>query len=94
MTFVKVMYTAKAHTTVIGTVAPLNWRAGDDRDGARVRVTARCRGANRALSDERHQRGLRPTGLGQGPLPHRAGRGFRLLVTTEETFTERKKRLH
>src|SRR5262249_30794210 len=53
-----------------------NWLAGGDRDDARLRLTAQCRAADRALSHERNQRGLRPTSIRQGPLPHRSGRGF------------------
>ena len=35
--------------------------AGGDRDDARLRFTAQCRAADRALPDEQDQRGLRPT---------------------------------
>ncbi len=53
-----------------------DWLAGGDRDDARLRFAAQCRAADRALPDEQDQRGLRPTCIRQGPLPHRAGRGF------------------
>ena len=53
-----------------------DWLAGGDRDDARLCFTAQYHAADRALPDEPDQRGLRPAGIRQGPLPHRAGRGL------------------
>ena len=47
--------------------------AGGHRDDAGVRGAARRRAADRALSDEPDQRGLRAARGGQGTLSHRAG---------------------
>src|SRR5262249_53786118 len=53
-----------------------DWLASGDRDDARLRCAAQGRAADRALSDEQDQRGLRPTCIRQGPLSHRCGRRF------------------
>ena len=66
--------------------------AGVDCDDARLRCTAQRHAADRALPDEQDQRGLRPTGIRQGPLPHRARCGFLIRLSGESFLVTRRSR--